>query len=253
MKRILALSWLGCLLAGWITACAAPPTEAPAPTLKPPMPTATPVPVDPVSRLHWFGTSAILYNGSQVIYFDPITLSGELPPADLILVTHAHTDHWSVKDIQQIIGPNTTLVISPNSTSVYESAKDEFGIPATILVEGETIEVNGLTIEAVPAFDTRFHLRANEGVGYIVTVDGTRIYHAGGTASYPEMAQNECDIAILPMYTADDTRTMIELIPAETFVIGHTSYYTVQALAKLAAEELDGRQVADLKLGPFEP
>jgi L-ascorbate metabolism protein UlaG (beta-lactamase superfamily) len=206
-----------------------------------------------VSKLHWFGTSAILYNGSQVIYFDPITLSGELPPADIILVTHAHTDHWSVKDIQQIIGPNTTLVISPNVSGVYESAREELGIPATILAEGETTEVNGVSIAAVPAFDTHGHLRENGGAGYIVAVDDLRIYHAGATLSYPEMAQYECDIAILPLYTADEARTMIKLIPAETFVIGHTSYYTVQALAKLAAEELEGRQVADLKLGPFEP
>ncbi len=253
MKRIFALS-LCCFLVSWMTACAAPPAEAPAPTLMSPTPTATPSPADAVSKLHWFGTSAVLYNGSQVIYFDPITLSGELPIADIVLITHAHTDHWSVKDLKQIIGPDTTLVISPNVTTVYEAAKDELGIPATVLGEGEMTAINGLSIAAVPSFDTRFHLRENGGVGYIVTVDDLRIYHAGGTASYPEMAQNECDIAILSWYTADDTRSMIKLIPAKVFVIGHTSYYTVQAIAKLAAEELgEDRIVADLKPGEFVP
>lgn len=252
MKRIFALALFCCLLVSWITACAAPPTEAPTPTSVPPTP--TPEPVDPVSRLHWFGTSDVLYNGSQIIYFDPITLSGELPTADIILITHAHSDHWSLNDLKQIVGPNTTLVISPNVTAVYEAAKDDLGTLATVLAEGETTEIKGVSLAAVPAFDTRGHLRENGGVGYVVTVDDTRIYHAGGTASYPEMAQCECDIAILPMYTTDDLMVMMDLIPARVFVVGHTSYYTVQAVAKLAADDLAEDQiVADLKPGEFVP
>jgi L-ascorbate metabolism protein UlaG (beta-lactamase superfamily) len=195
-----------------------------------------------------------LYNGSQVIYFDPVNLSGTLPPADLVLVTHGHSDHWSVNDLKKIISRDTKLVISPNVSTAYEKARDELGIAAAILAEGEKTEVNGLSVEAVPAFDSHAHLRENGGVGYLVRVDDLRIYHAGATVAYPEMAQYPCDIAILPMYRADDTRAMIKLIPAQTFVIGHTSYYTVQALAKLAVDELgEGRVVADLKLGPFEP
>lgn len=254
MKRIFTLSLFCCLLVIWIAACAVPPTEAPTPTPMPPTPTATPSPADAVSKLHWFGTSAILYNGSQVIYFDPITLSGEIPTADIILITHAHSDHWSVNDLKQIISPNTTLIISPNVTTVYEAAKADLGIPATVLAEGETIEVNELSIQAVPAFDTHGHLRENGGVGYIVSVDDMHIYHAGATNSYPEMAQYECEIAILPLVTADDTRAMIKLLPSKIFVIEHTSYYTVQALAKLAAEELgEDRVVADLEPGEFVP
>src|SRR5512146_2684854 len=99
-----------------------PPTETPVP------PTATPSALDAVVRLHWFGTSAFLYNGSKVIYFDPVSLQGTLPKADIILVTHAHPDHYSVPDLQQIIGPNTRLIISSNVSTVYESDKDSLGI-----------------------------------------------------------------------------------------------------------------------------
>src|SRR5512136_2753980 len=99
MKRLFAFFLLFCLLAGSLTACAAPPTPAPTAiptsTPVPPPPTPTASPAEAVSKLHWFGTSAILYNGSQKIYFDPITLAGTLPTADIILITHAHSDHWS--------------------------------------------------------------------------------------------------------------------------------------------------------------
>ncbi len=258
MKRIFALFLSGCLLASWMTACAAPATATPAPTAAP---TSTPVPptptlspLDAASKLHWFGTSAILYNGSQKIYFDPVTLSGTPPPADIILVTHAHSDHWSVNDLKQIIGPNTTLIVSSNVKGAYEPVKDDLGIPATVLAEGEKTEVNGVSIEAVPAFDNAFHLRANGGVGYIVTVDGVRMYHSGGTAAYPEMAQNNCDIAMVPMYSAEGLMAIIKLIPAKVFVIEHNSIYAVQAAGTLARKNLAADQtVLTLAPGPFTP
>ncbi len=257
MKRILTLFLSCCLLASWITACAAPATPTPASTTEP---TPTPVPptpalspVDAVSRLHWFGTSAILYNGSQKIYFDPISLAGTLPPADIILITHAHTDHWSVNDLKQIIGPNTTLIISRAVSVVYEAAKDELGIPATILEEGKTTEINGVTVESVPAFDTTFHQKGTGGVGYLVTVDGLNIYHAGGTAAYPEMAQYKPDIAILPMYSTAGVTDMMKLIPAKVFVIEHNSYYAAQAVGTLAKKDVlsADQMIADLKDGPL--
>ncbi len=258
MKRLFALFLLFCVLAGLLTACAAP-TLAPTAT---PEPTATPVPSTPtasaadvLSKLHWFGTSAILYNGSQKIYFDPISLAGTFPPADIILITHAHTDHWSVNDLKKIISPKTTLIISPSVKIAYEAAKDELGVSATVLEEGKSTEVNGVTIEAVPAFDTTYHQKGTGGEGYIVTVDGIRIYHAGGTAAYPEMAKYKSDIAIIPMYSTAAVTDMMKLIPAKIFIIEHNSYYAAQAVGTLAKKDFlaDDQMVADLKDGPLAP
>ncbi len=252
MKRLCALFLLFCLLAALLTACAAPATLVPTAQ---PTPTSAPSAADVVSKLHWFGTSAILYNGSQKIYFDPITLDGTLPPANIILITHAHTDHWSVPDLKKIIGPKTTLIISPAVSVAYEAAKAGLGIAATILEEGKTMEVNGVTVEAVPAFDTTYHQKGTGGEGYIVTVDGLRIYHAGGTAVYPEMAQYKPDIAILPMYSTAGVTDMMKLIQAKFFVIEHNSYYAAQAVGTLAKKDFlaDDQIVADLKDGPLTP
>jgi L-ascorbate metabolism protein UlaG (beta-lactamase superfamily) len=203
--------------------------------------------------LHWFDTVAFLYHGSQNIYFDPIGLVGNLPPADLILITHAHTDHWSIADIKKIIGPNTTLIISPNMSVVYETNKADFGVPATLLAEGQTIEVNGVNIEAVPAYGAG-HPREAGGVGYIVTIDGIRIYNAGGTDAYPEMAQNTSDIALIPAYSKALAQAMAEIIPAKVIVIEHTSFYAATALATIFTQDMGGgKTFVALAAGPYLP
>ncbi len=136
MKRYLSFFLLISLFVALLAGCAPAATQAP--TVTPVPPTATPVPASPtpsaqdaLSKLHWFGTSAILYNGSKVIYFDPVTLEGNLPKADIILITHAHSDHWSPVDLAKVIGPNTTLIVATNVTAAYEASKAELGIPAT--------------------------------------------------------------------------------------------------------------------------
>jgi L-ascorbate metabolism protein UlaG (beta-lactamase superfamily) len=253
MKRFLTLCLLVCISAISLTGCQAPPTAIPTPV----PPTSTPVPPTPtmppptltaadvVSKLHWFATdtSSILYRGSKIIYFDPVTLGGDLPPADVILVTHAHSDHWSPVDIKQIIGPNTILIISPNVVSAYEASKEALGIPAKVLDEGETTEANGVSVQAVPAYtNDGGHPRDQKGMGYIVGVDGVRLYLAGAADAYPEMAQYQCDVALIPVYTRERASALAAVIPAKTFVFEHVSVWVVQSLVTLATKEFNGQK-----------
>jgi L-ascorbate metabolism protein UlaG (beta-lactamase superfamily) len=157
MKRSLIFFLIVSILILGITGCAAAATAQPTPR---------------------FATSAFLYNASKIIYFDPISLDGNLPKTDLILVSHVHSDHWSVTDIEKIIGPNTTLIISPDIASSYAAAQSQLGIPAAILSEGQTTEVNGVSIQAVAAYGDG-HPYENHGDGYIVGIDGIRFYHGG--------------------------------------------------------------------------
>jgi L-ascorbate metabolism protein UlaG (beta-lactamase superfamily) len=252
MKRSISFFLLISILLVWIAGCTPAVTAEPTPTPIPPTP--TPSLQDVVGKLHWFGTSAFLYHGSQNIYFDPITLDGNLPPADLILITHAHTDHWSVADIKKVIGPNTTLIISPNMSVAYETNKAEIGIPATVLAEGQTIEVKGVSVQAVPAFDTSGHPREAGGVGYIVSIDGERLYMSGGTDSYPEMAQYTCDIAFIPAYSKALAQELAEIIPAKAIIIEHTSFYAAKALADIFTQDIGGGKIfVALEAGPYQP
>jgi L-ascorbate metabolism protein UlaG (beta-lactamase superfamily) len=205
------------------------------------------------AKLHWFGTSAFLYNGSKVVYFDPISLDGSLPQADLILVTHAHNDHWSVADLQKIIGPKTVLVIGPNVSTSYAAAKADLGIPATVLSEGQATDVDGITVRAVPAYDTIGHGRDAGGVGFLVTLDGVTIYASGGTAAYPDMANFKVDIAMVPVYSKAQAEAMAKILPAKIIIFDHTSYYAAQALGTLFAKDMSDKQFLALETGPYTP
>jgi L-ascorbate metabolism protein UlaG (beta-lactamase superfamily) len=261
MKRILSTILFAALLLSLLAACAPAATPAPTDIPTPVPPTATPVPAtstpspaDALAKLHWFGTSAFLYNGSKVVYFDPVTLTGTLPKADLILITHAHTDHYSVTDLQQIIGPNTTLVIGTNVTTAYEADKDTLGIEATIMNAGDKKDFGGVTVEAVPAYDTTFHPQTANGVGYLVSLDGLTLYTAGGTAAYPEMANYAADIAFVPVYSKANAQAIVEALPAKTFIFAHTSYYAAAAVANLFNPEYGpAKQFVALEAGANNP
>jgi len=150
---------------------------------------------DILKRLQWLGHDAFLLQaGGQTIYFDPFKLSGDLPPADLILVTHDHFDHCSEEDIARIQQPETMIVTEP------QSAKKMTG-HVTTLLPGESSEAGNISITAVPSYniDKKFHPKANNWLGFIVTVEGVRIYHAGDTDYIPELKEIETDIALLPV------------------------------------------------------
>ena len=66
---------------------------------------------------------------------------------------------------------------------------------------GDRLSVGGVGIEAVPAYNLQksFHPREKGWLGFVVEVEGVRIYHAGDTDFIPEMASIRADIALLPV------------------------------------------------------
>lgn len=156
--------------------------------------------------IHWLGHAAfrILAGNGLEIYIDPFRLSGKLPQAGLVLITHAHHDHCSPDDLALICGKDTLIAAPPSALPILQKA----GHTASVILTNSTAELKGITVEAVPAYNIgkSFHPKSDGNNGYILTVDGTRVYHAGDTDRIPEMKNIKTDIAMLPIggtYTMD--------------------------------------------------
>jgi L-ascorbate metabolism protein UlaG (beta-lactamase superfamily) len=169
----------------------------------------------------WLGHDSFRIKAPEgVIYVDPWKLRGA-EPADLILITHSHQDHFSAEDVHKLAKPDTTVV------TVAQVAKQLKGDVRTVK-PGDTLTVKGIKIEAVPAYNPakQFHPKAAGHVGFIITAGGRRIYHAGDTDLIPEMANVQADVALLPVggkytMTASEAAQAANLIKPKVAVPMH--------------------------------
>ena len=142
--------------------------------------------------------SSIRITGKQTLYIDPFEITAETHDADIICFTHDHFDHFSPKDIAKVIKADTTLVLPE---SMAEKAADiECGGVVTV-APGSKLELGDIALEAVAAYNKwkPFHPKKNGWVGYILTIDGLRIYIAGDTDSTEENQAVSCDVAMVPI------------------------------------------------------
>lgn len=135
--------------------------------------------IDPVSKL----------NNRSINYSD-------FPKADYIFVTHEHFDHFDQKAIGVLTKSETQLITNQRCADMLGYGK--------IMLNGDTLAIDKwLTVEAVPAYNIteghqQFHPKGRDN-GFILTIDGLRIYVAGDTEDIPEMSEiKNVDIAFLP-------------------------------------------------------
>ena len=146
-----------------------------------------------IEHIRWLGHSSFVYSGSLTAYFDPFTIAGG-KAADIILVSHTHHDHFSPPDIKKIATKDTTLIISAD-------ARPDFPTNVITMRPGDRKEIRGVTIEAIPAYNTLkpYHPKTNDWLGYVVTIDGVTLYHAGDTDFIPEMEGLVADVGFIPV------------------------------------------------------
>jgi L-ascorbate metabolism protein UlaG (beta-lactamase superfamily) len=160
------------------------------------------MPVDELEQsIQWLGHAGFrLKAARKLIYIDPYRAPTG-PPGDLILITHDHFDHFSPEDLSQIRS-DRTRVIGPATVTEQVSG------PTTSIAPGETVELDGIEVTAVAAYNTNklntegkpFHPREAGWVGYVIQAGGRRIYHSGDTDVIPEMDQaSGVDVALLPV------------------------------------------------------
>jgi gluconolactonase len=154
-------------------------------------------------KITFIGHSTLMFTfKGKIIHVDPWSKLAdytEMPKADLILITHEHSDHFDTKAIDILRKAATSLVLT---TACAER------VPGGIIMQnGDIRHVSGLRIEAVPAYNI-VHMRSEgqpfhpkgRGNGYVITLGDKRVYIAGDTENIPEMKSLEdIDIAFLPM------------------------------------------------------
>ncbi len=154
-------------------------------------------------RITFIGHASLLFNfNGKTVYVDPYSKLadyGELPKADLILITHEHRDHLDPAAIEKVRTDGTQIILP-------EAAAKQLG-SGTVMRNGDSRIALGIAIEAVPAYnlvhkrDTGepYHPKGN-GNGYVIIFGDKRVYVAGDTENVPEMkALRGIDIAFLPM------------------------------------------------------
>ena len=163
----------------------------------------------------------IEYDGKE-IEIDPVAKLGNkvidyaaMPKADYLFVTHEHGDHFSQDAIRILSGETTRFITNKRCADLFGSGE--------VMANGDKKQIaDDFTVEAVPAYNTteghlQFHPKGRDN-GYILTIDGLRIYIAGDTEDIPEMASiKDIDIAFLPC-NQPYTMTTAQLVKAARVV-----------------------------------
>lgn len=186
-------------------------------------------------NIDWLNHASFRLRGKDVtIYVDPWKIEGKPQDGDIILVTHDHYDHLSMEDVNKVAKPDAVVVI-PSVALAKVDWPNRLGVSP-----GETLAVKGISINVVRSYNTNkdFHPRSQEWVGYIVELDGVRIYHAGDSDVIDEMDNVSCDVALLPVsgtyvMTADEACEAVRRIGPKAAIPMH---YGVVAGERMDAE-----------------
>ena len=149
-------------------------------------------------KIRWLGHDTFIISNSKSIIIDPYKLKSNYK-ADILLITHNHFDHLSEEDIKKI--QNIKYVVAPKEC---EDTLNSMNLNVKMVKPNDTIKLDDISIEAVRAYNINkinpttqkpFHPKEDNKVGYIVTINNIRIYHAGDTDNIEEMSNINTDIA----------------------------------------------------------
>lgn len=149
--------------------------------------------------LKWLGHASFLLTlNEKNVYIDPFNIGNTNEHADFILITHPHMDHLSPEDIKKIADSRTKIFVPKDSV-------DKVPVGQVIPVEPDKhYSVEGVEFDTVPAYNMvenriHFHPKQSGWVGYVLDINGTKVYHAGDTDFISEMKKIVTGLALLPM------------------------------------------------------
>ncbi len=139
-------------------------------------------------KIEFLGHSGFLIsNENKKIAIDPYNISDNIKEkADIILITHSHYDHCSIKDIEKLAKEGSAVVCTPDSQSKIMKIE---GINLQVIEAGDKIALGDIKLETIASYNKEkdYHPKSEGWVGYIIKLGNVTIYHAGDTDFIPEM------------------------------------------------------------------
>ena len=154
-----------------------------------------------IEHIEVFTQSSIrITDGDCRIYIDPFQMSEAPKDADFILITHDHYDHFSPEDIEKVSNGRSVLLVPAKMIPQADKISSIVGEIHSVM-PGEHYGINGLEFDTVAAYNNLkpFHPKSAGWVGYILQIDGQRIYIAGDTDMNRDNQDVKCDVALVPI------------------------------------------------------
>lgn len=151
--------------------------------------------------IKWLGNAGFMIKAEDmVIYIDPSDIQGDVPyedMADLLLITHEGFGHCDPDSIRKVRKSDCTTLIPENMSLQFRG--DARRVMASDSLSGE-LSIKDIDIEVVGTYDSCEDTSSSgQGVGYVLTLGGLNIYHAGHTCRVPELDSISIDVALLPL------------------------------------------------------
>ncbi len=147
--------------------------------------------------------SFVMETPAGVFYVDPVGEAaqyGGLPEPDLILITHRHGDHYNADLLAAL--PQAPILTNADVVGMMPAALQA---RSDTIASGQTVDKMGVGIEAIPSYNIsedrlNFHPIDRGDIGFVLTIDGTRVYISGDTEGTPEMrGLKDIDLAFVCM------------------------------------------------------